>query len=105
MTSKPISLKARAAFTLVELLVVMGIIAILVSLLSGAVFVVLKRVDEVNTQNDIRQMESAVQSFKAQYNVDYVPSRFYLCETLADYQSASGNQLAVDSFNYLTRVW
>jgi prepilin-type N-terminal cleavage/methylation domain-containing protein len=111
MTSKPISLKARAAFTLVELLVVMGIIAILVSLLSGAVFVVLKRVDEVNTQQDIRQMEAAVQSFQGQYSVEYIPSQIILCEIKDDYYADAPldttfkSQLHQDSFQYLMRVW
>lgn len=63
----------RTAFTLVELLIVITVIAILVGLLLGAVLPALKTTNEFAIQTEINQLERAVESFKAKYGF-YPPS-------------------------------
>jgi prepilin-type N-terminal cleavage/methylation domain-containing protein len=68
----------RSAFTLVELLVVMTIIAILVSLTAAAVVKAIQKADETKTRNEISQLAAAIQAFKTDFQVSYVPSRLVL---------------------------
>jgi prepilin-type N-terminal cleavage/methylation domain-containing protein len=70
--------RRRAAFTLVELLVVILIIAILFSLAAGAVIKALGKADEVRARSDITQLANAVQAFKTQFQVSYVPDTLIL---------------------------
>ena len=98
----------RAGFTVVELLVVIAVIAILAGLILSAVQNVRNAARKTQTVNDIQQMSTAIQNFKAKYRVDYIPSQIVLCENLARYNNpipGATPALQADSLDYLTRVW
>ena len=93
---------ARHGFTLVELLVVIAIITVLMSLLLAAVMRVTIKAEEVQTRNDISQLDQAIGSFKVKYGV-YIPSRFFLAKKQSDFTAAG--KLGQDSLQYLTTIW
>jgi len=102
----------RSAFTLVELIVVMTIIAILVGLLVSAVQRARVRAKEVVARNDIQQLAMAVESFKSRYEVTYLPSRVILLNNLGLYNQAPYNntntvvgRIAQDTKAFLLRMW
>lgn len=72
--------RARSAYTLIELLVVIAIIAILATITLVGITKFLGKGDEVNTRKEINELSLAIESFKSEYNVDYIPSRFVLKE-------------------------
>jgi len=81
MTGFPVRRGQRAAFTLVELMVVVLIIAILVSLVSAAVFKAMDMIPETQTRTEISQMEAALQAMMADFNLsDPPPSSIVLDE-------------------------
>jgi prepilin-type N-terminal cleavage/methylation domain-containing protein len=63
----------RQAFTLVELMVVILIIAILVSLVSSAVIKTLAKIPEVHTRTEISELAVALQAFMSDYNIPNPP--------------------------------
>ncbi len=63
----------RPAFTLVELMVVLLIIAILVSLVSSAVLKTLAKIPEVQTRTEISELAVALQAFMSDYNLAEPP--------------------------------
>ena len=69
--------RPRSAFTLIELMVVIVVIALLVGLLMPALFGVRSAADAAQTQAEISQLETAIAAFKAEYGVE-PPSRFVL---------------------------
>lgn len=74
----------RSAFTLVELLMVMAIIAILVSLVAAGLFKVMNQVGIVRTRTEISEMEAALAAFMQDYNLpNPPPSYLVLREDLA----------------------
>jgi prepilin-type N-terminal cleavage/methylation domain-containing protein len=94
----------RRGFTLIELLVVIAIIAILVSLTAAAVMRVLGKIPEIQTRTDISQMDVALGSFMADYNLQNPPpSYLHLCENGTQYYNASGQVLPqyVSTVNFL----
>jgi prepilin-type N-terminal cleavage/methylation domain-containing protein len=99
---------ARAAFTLIELIVVIAIIAVLVALTTAAVVQVLNKGPEVQTRDDISQMETALATFKSKFKV-YPPSYILLSNNSLDYKPASPddgkNWLREHSIRALNRIW
>ena len=102
----------RSAFTLIELMMVILIIAILLSLLSGAVMKFIRQGNITKNRTEIGQLESSVAAFNQAFGLDskqgYFPSRFILCENYSDYFNASGqpqSQLHRDSLAYLQRIF
>ena len=63
----------RAAFTLVEILVVITVIGILIGLLAAGVVPALRRTNEFTIQSEILQMERAIEQFHTKYGF-YPPS-------------------------------
>ena len=94
----------RAGFTLIELLVVIAIISVLVGLLLSAVQNVRNSAED-QAVNDIQQMSTAIQNFKAKYRVDYIPSQVTLHENMQAYNAAAATQIEKDTADYLRRVW
>jgi prepilin-type N-terminal cleavage/methylation domain-containing protein len=92
----------RAAFTLVELLVVLTIIALLMALLLAAVLRVYGLGATVKNRNDLSQLSESVKSFETSFGVRWVPSRIRLREKL-DYDMT--NPYEVDSYQYLTTLF
>jgi prepilin-type N-terminal cleavage/methylation domain-containing protein len=99
----------RAGFTLVELVVVVGIIAVLVSLTAAVVFKVAGKGDELIARHDISNLAAAIEAFKQQMKVDSIPSRFRLREDLYGYivgiNSNPQDQLDVESWAYLKKLF
>lgn len=60
-------------FTLVELLVAMTVIAILIGMLAAGVLPAMTRAKEFKIQNEMKQIEQAIESFKTQHGF-YPPS-------------------------------
>jgi prepilin-type N-terminal cleavage/methylation domain-containing protein len=93
----------RQAFTLIELLLVIAIIAILVSLTAAGVMQVLQKVPETQTRTDISEMEAALAAFMTDYNLsDPPPSYLILREDMA-YNLA--NPLEAQSANFLRKTF
>lgn len=65
--------RPRPAFTMVELMVVILIIAILVSLISSAVVMAMGKIPEVKTRTEISQLQEALQAFMTDYNLGQPP--------------------------------
>lgn len=63
----------RSAFTLVELMVVILIIAILVSLISSAAMMAMGKIPQVRTSTEIAEMSLALQAFMMDYNLTEPP--------------------------------
>jgi len=94
--------RQSGGFTLIELIVVIGIITILASLLLAAITKVRDAGPRVRTKDEIGQMSLAVENFKATYQVQYVPTCLYLTN---NYNAAPTSQILVDSRQYMSRVW
>src|SRR5436305_15327133 len=98
---------SRRGFTLIEMLVVIAIITVLVALVVPAVMYFTRKGPQLLTTNEISQLDTAIQNFKTTYKVDYIPSRFLLCENLSNYYNWPGttnlalDQFAQDSLHYL----
>jgi prepilin-type N-terminal cleavage/methylation domain-containing protein len=88
----------RSAFTLVELLVVMTIIAILVALTAAAVVKAIGKTDETKTRNEISQLAQAIQAFKTDFAVSYIPDLLYLPPGYDPRPTA-------DSVRYISGLW
>ena len=74
----------RSAFTLIEILIVIAIIAILASLILAGVVAVRNRIPVATTQNDILQLSTAMNAFYSKYKF-YPPNRFRLCSSRTRY--------------------
>lgn len=64
----------RAAFTLLELLVVVAIIAVLASLLLAGIFRALLVARQVQTRNEISQLSAGISNFQTDFSVGVLPS-------------------------------
>lgn len=65
--SSPVTRRHAAAFTLIELLIVIAIIAILAALGFGAVQGALKSAKRAQARNDVNQVAAAVKSYALEY--------------------------------------
>jgi len=66
-TPSPRSLRRRPAFTLVELLVVMGIIGLLVALLFPAIGAARQAANKTKAQAEVNAIDSAMRAYLAEY--------------------------------------
>lgn len=96
--------RIRRGFSLIELLVVIGIIGVLVSLLSAAVMRSISRAEQAKNANDIGQIAIGLENFKNKFGF-YPPSRIQLYSDPASYKAAPVTQLKTDSLNYLTQMF
>jgi prepilin-type N-terminal cleavage/methylation domain-containing protein len=93
----------RSAFTLVELMVVLLIIAILVSLLGSAVMKAMGKIPEVQTRTEISEMSVALQAFMSDYNLaEPPPSYLILHEHVAAYP---GNAALAQTWTFLQKTF
>ncbi len=99
--------RRRTGFTLVEVLVVTGILAILFALATGVAIRALITAEEAKATAEMRQLESAITSFKTSKGVSYLPSRFRLRANIQDYftPTAMTDPLDKASREYLFTVW
>ncbi|QDU41373.1 hypothetical protein Mal4_57400 [Maioricimonas rarisocia] len=74
----------RAAFTMIELLIVIVVIAILVALLLPAVGGARYRARVAQVTSEIANLEKAIADFKLKYGIN-PPSRIVLCETASQW--------------------
>jgi prepilin-type N-terminal cleavage/methylation domain-containing protein len=94
--------RRRAAFTLIELMVVMAILTIMISLLLAGVSRVRLAAKRTTVHTEIRELGQGITMFKQKHSVDYVPSMIVLREKM-DYDSNNPAQVA--SVNYLKQAW
>jgi prepilin-type N-terminal cleavage/methylation domain-containing protein len=82
----------RDAFTFVELLIVVAIVALLVALLMAGVMRVLGLQVRTETTSDITQMTQAMGAAKAGYNnMEYFPSQLILYSDINNYRIGTTN--------------
>jgi len=96
------TIRRRSGFTLIELIVVIGIIAILAGLLLAAITKVRDLGPRVRTKDEIGQMSLAVENFKATYQVQYVPTCLWMTN---DYSGSTTSPAMLDSRQYVSKVW
>src|SRR5262249_55887616 len=65
---------------------------------------------EVQTRSEISQMSTSIQAFYVKYQVNYIPSRMVLKNTIANYNIATTNGVPnvpddFYSYAYLKKVW
>ncbi len=94
--------RSRTGFTLIELLIVIAIIAVLAALLLAGISAVRWKGYDAQEVNDIKQLEIALNNFKAKYNC-YPPSRIVLYPKYSDYNTAIA--LDKDSLQVINRIW
>ncbi|GAB4155539.1 MAG: hypothetical protein Tsb009_32310 [Planctomycetaceae bacterium] len=101
----------RVAFTLLELLIVISIIALLAALLTPALYAVFTRTKEARVRAEITGLENALNDFKGHYKTDYPPSSIKLYENKAGWDSDPAARKAIRrifglEFNFNTpRAW
>lgn len=103
--------KSRKAFTLVELLTVIVILALLIGLLVPAVMRAVRTANVSAEAAQIRSVAQALAEFNNKYGI-YPPSRIVISEN-GDYSEAyieaslglDGKQLISRSLTYLRRLW
>jgi prepilin-type N-terminal cleavage/methylation domain-containing protein len=96
--------RQRSGFSLIELLVVIAIIATLIGLLLAGVMPVLNKGPKLQTINEIRQLQVALDAFNADFKT-YPPSRIILSNDPKVYFNAPPGSLQQESLAYLQRIW
>jgi type II secretory pathway pseudopilin PulG len=94
----------RGGFTLVEMLVVIFIIILLVGLLLPAVQKARDSATRARCKNEIAGLGTAIENFKATYDVKYVPSAFVLSNNYNN-PPANGGPAYVESRDFFSKVW
>ena len=97
----------RTAFTMVELLVVIMILAILMSLLLPAINGVRRRARVAQVKTEISVLESAIASFKAEFGIE-PPGSIRLYATAAGWNTATTGApelIRVKSRAYIRQLW
>ena len=98
----------RTAFTMVELLVVIMILAILMSLLLPAINGVRRRARVAQVKTEISTLVSAIASFKAEFGIE-PPGSIRLYSTAAGWSTAGATPaeeaLRVKSRGYVRQIW
>lgn len=88
----------RSGFTLVELIVVITIISILAALITAAVVMTRGAASDAKVTAEMRQIDTAIQAFKASYNVGYLPSQLVLRNTVGAYVTSNAAEKASKDF-------
>jgi prepilin-type N-terminal cleavage/methylation domain-containing protein len=92
----------RAGFTLIELVIVLGIILLLAALLLSGVMKVMGMAPEVQTRTEISEMEVALKAFMSEYSLsDPPPSVLVLREDLA----YTSSPLDLQSITFLKKTF
>ncbi len=93
----------RSAFTLVELLVVMAIIATLVALTTAGVMKYYEAATRAQAQHEIREMATGLEALRSDFKLSgYPPSKILLSNTRTDYDADAATQA---SLRHLTRMF
>ncbi len=98
----------RTAFTMVELLVVIMVLAILMSLLLPAINGVRRRARVAQVKTEISTLVSAIASFKAEFGIE-PPGSIRLYSTAAGWNTAGATPaqetLRIKSRGYVRQIW
>lgn len=92
----------RWAFTLIEMLVVLVIIALLVGLLLAGLSRAIKYGNQVKAITELHELEAAIQNFQNKNDVNFIPSQIKLNAVQSTYGTT---QLDIDSLNYLQKLF
>jgi prepilin-type N-terminal cleavage/methylation domain-containing protein len=102
LTPHIIKKPSQRGFTLLELLITIGIIAILASLLLPAIMGARARVKDAEVKSELSALEIALAAFQKDYGV-FPPSSIVLCENPTDWNSTAAE--IVRSKAILRQIW
>jgi type II secretory pathway pseudopilin PulG len=95
--------RRRVGFTLLELMIVIGIILLLISMLIVGINYAFNRADEVKSRHEISSLSGALKQFQTDFGLNVPPpSRIALYQSRSTYGSS---QLDIDSLAFLQKVW
>lgn len=94
----------RGGFTLIEMLVVIGIIILLVGLLLPAVQKARDAATRARCKNEISGMTTSIENFKSTFDVKYIPSYFILTDNYNP-PSPAAAQAYNESREFYAKVW
>jgi prepilin-type N-terminal cleavage/methylation domain-containing protein len=97
-------IRRRGGFTLIELMIVIGIIALLAGLLLVAIDKARRVGPRVQTKAEIGELNTAAESFKSTYNVQYLPTALLFTSNWQQLPPGA-SPILDDSRNYLSKVW
>jgi prepilin-type N-terminal cleavage/methylation domain-containing protein len=92
----------RGGYTLIELIVVIGIIVLLAGLVLNVIIKFRDMGPRIQTQGEINEMSSAIEQFKSTYQVKYIPPGLVLTQNYNP--PVSPNWLA-ESRSFLSAAW